>query len=84
MIAFKAKHNGDPNSICLDACIAVEVQDLWHLGITTTGCCCGHNKLQGYIGVIVDDIPKMKAMGYEVHFNPSRPGNEDSFIPTSI
>lgn len=84
MLAFKASHNGDHNSICLDACIAEEVQDLWHLGITTTGCCCGHNKLPAYIGVIDSDIQRMKDMGYEVHFNPSRPNDEDSFIPTSI
>lgn len=84
MIAHKMLQGGDPNSICLDKCIAEEVIDLWALGITTTGCCCGHNKLPGYIGVIPDDIPRMKELGYEVAFNPSRPGDEDSFLPTSI
>lgn len=84
MLAYVSNRNGSRDSICLDACIAEEVQDLWSLGITTTGCCCGHNKLPAFIGVIDDDIPKMKAMGYEVHFNPSRPDDEDSFIPTSI
>lgn len=82
--AFKAKLGGDPKSICLDVCIAEEVQDLWELGFTTTGCCCGHNKLEPFIGVIDQDIPRMKAMGYEVKYNPSRPEAEDSFIPTSI
>jgi hypothetical protein len=77
MSAFKA-------AICLDACISQEVQDLWDLGITTTGCCCGHNQIAGFIGVIDEDIPKMKEMGYEVMFNPSRPEAEDSFSPTSI
>lgn len=81
---YKQKQGGDPDSICLDACIAQEVQDLWSLGITTTGCCCGHNELPGFIGVVEEDIPRMKQLGYEVMFNPSRPGDEDSFYATSI
>lgn len=82
--AFKMKHGGDPGSICLDACIAQEVQDLWELGITTTGCCCGHNQMPGFIGVIDPDIPRMKEMGYQVMFNPNRPYDEDSFFATSV
>jgi hypothetical protein len=80
MAAFKNKMGGAP-SICLDRCIAEEVQHLWSLGITTTGCCCGHNKQEGYIGVIDDDIPRMKALGYKVHFNPIHPFAEDAFTP---
>lgn len=84
MASYKSQQGGNPNSICLDTCISQEVQDLWDLGITTTGCCCGHNNLQGFIGVIDQDIPRMKEMGYEVMYNPSRPNDEDSFSPTSI
>lgn len=84
MTSYLSRRNGSKDSICLDVCIAEEVQDLWALGITTTGCCCGHNITPGFIGVIDDDIPKMKEMGYEVMFNSSRPGDEDSFIATSI
>lgn len=80
MAAYKNKVGGAP-SICLDKCIAEEVQQLWKLGITTTGCCCGHNKLGGFIGVVDEDIQRMKEMGYAVRFNQSRPGDEDSFIP---
>jgi hypothetical protein len=74
------KHNG----YCLDRCISEEVIGLWREGVTTTGCCCGHNEQQGYIGVADEDIPRMKELGYEVAFNSSRPNDEDSFIPKSI
>lgn len=67
--------------LCLDECVAEEVLELWKLGITTTGCCCGHNKISGYIGVIDADIPRMKELGYLVAPNQSRPGDEDSFYP---
>ena len=73
-------------AICLDACIAREVQHLWSLGIVTTGSCCGHNKTPdvSFIGVIYDDIEAMKNMGYTVRHNPSRPGDQDSFIPKRL
>jgi len=67
--------------ICLDRCIADEVIQLWKIGISTTGCCCGHNIKQGYIGVEFEDITKMKKIGYKVHYNKCRPKDEDSFIP---
>ena len=38
----KLEQGGNPESICLDFCVAGEVIHLWSLGITTTGCCCGH------------------------------------------
>lgn len=81
MKAYRATTNFDKESICLDKCIADEVQYLWSLGITTTGCCCGHNRDEGQISVIDNDIPRMKELGYEVWFNRCRPGDEDSFIP---
>jgi len=68
-------------SICVDTCLAGEIQELWEAGIHTTGCCCGHNKHEPYIGVHPDDIQKMKDMGYEVRYNECRPGDEDSFVP---
>lgn len=39
------------NTICVDRCIADAVQALWALGVVTTGCCCGHNKRDGFIGI---------------------------------
>lgn len=83
MVEYYTKQGGSP-TICLDACVVVEVCKLWKLGITTTGCCCGHNKAEGFIGVIESDIPRMKQMGYHVAYNQSRPVDEDSFIPKSV
>lgn len=73
-------------SICVDACLKDEVLYLWSLGITTTGCCCGHNKgpEYRYIGVDDKDIQRMKDMGYVVQPNNIYPEREDGFVPKSI
>ncbi len=68
----------------VDACMVDEIQYLWSQGIRTTGCCCGHNWMYGYIGVHFEDIPKMKALGYKPQRNYSRGMDcidEDSFFP---
>lgn len=70
--------------LAVDRCLIDELEELWAKGIITTGCCCGHNTCKPYIGVIPEQIPAMKALGYEVQFNPMRPGDEDSFYPKSI
>lgn len=70
--------------ICVDRCLMNEIIYLWKKGIRTTGCCCGHNKLLGFIGVFEEDIQKMKDLGYKVAYNPSRPDDEDSFEPKSL
>ena len=82
---MKGRTEGSSNlfTICVDRCIAEEVQYLWSLGIVTTGCCCGHNIMEGYIGVIDKDIEIMKKGGYKVCYNECRLGAEDSFIPKS-
>ena len=50
--------------ICIDKCLSEEIQYLWKLGIRTTGCCCGHNIKEGYIGVIKEDRKIMEGLGY--------------------
>lgn len=70
------------NGYCLDRCIAEEVMRLWMMGIKTTGCCCGHNKVQPYIGVEESDVTKMILMGYkridDLNFEPKSIGpNKD-------
>ena len=85
MAEYKAKDGGDPHSICVDACLEREIKALWSEGITTTGCCCGHNKPgHSYIGVLEKDVPWMKAMGYKVRHNEMFPGRELEFIPMTI
>ncbi len=70
--------------ICIDRCLLDEISLLWSQDIPTTGSCCGHNKQVGYIGVPEYYISKMKKLGYEIRFNETRPGAEDSFIPKTI
>ena len=52
--------------IGVDRCIALELQTLWSLGITTLGCCCGHNAAPAYIHVAPDDAGRMRGLGYEL------------------
>ena len=70
--------------LCIDRCLLNEVSLLWSLDIVTTGCCCGHNIAEPYIGVEFEYIDQMKSLGYTVNFNSSRPKDEDSFVPKSI
>lgn len=69
--------------VSVDKCLSTIIEDLWSLGIKTTGCCCGHNTDLGYIGVLPDCIANMKELGFMVRFNPSRPDAEDSFYPST-
>jgi len=71
-------------TVCIDKCLVDEIKYLWNIGIRTTGCCCGHNIQQGYIGVIDEDISRMKNLGYTVASNTCRPNDEDSFVPKNI
>ena len=69
-------------TVSIDKCLLPEILQLWERGIKTTGCCCGHGDIdKAYIGVIFEDIDKMKDMGYTVAYNPCRPNDDDSFIP---
>jgi len=70
--------------VCIDACLVSEIWELWRQGIRTTGSCCGHNQGPAYIGVVDEDIPKMKALGYKVAPNPCDARREDSFVPKSL
>lgn len=72
--------------VIVDACLSEEIMSLWENGIHTTGCCCGHGKTLGYIGVIEEDIQKMKALGYQQYTHNFLSGGierKDSFIPKS-
>ncbi len=35
---------GASKDICVDACIAHVIKELWYAGIWTVNSCCGHNK----------------------------------------
>lgn len=80
------KEGSASDTICIDKCLQQEIERLWQLGIRTTGCCCGHNQpaIPSFIGVIEEDIQRMKELGYKVCFNRMRPNDEDSFVPKSL
>lgn len=65
---------GERKTVCIDKCLEKEIKALWSEGVITTGCCCGHNKVQPYIGVEKSSVSWMKAMGYkeikDEHFEP--------------
>ncbi len=77
-------HMPKDNGYCIDTCLVEEIKHLWSLGIITTGCCCGHNKLWGYIGVDEANEAQMIELGYQVQFNFSRPDDTDGFWPKSV
>lgn len=80
-VELKAPQWSSYKTICVDSCLKDEILYLWSVGIRTTGCCCGHNKLEPFVGVFDEDIPKMKELGYQVQYNSCRPKEEDSFKP---
>lgn len=56
--------DGLSDKICVDPCIAEEIQELWSNGITTYGSCCGHNKVDPFVNVDEKDISRMADLGY--------------------
>lgn len=71
-------------SIQVDECLADEIEGLWIKGIRTTGCCCGHGKVLGFIGVQKEDISKMEDLGYVHYIYSEELGGaerKDAFIP---
>ena len=75
------KEGTESDIICIDTCLANEIMYLWKMGVTTTGCCCGHKKFEGYIGVIDSDGPLMETLGYKVNLMAAGPNN---FIPLGV
>ena len=56
--------NGQSPTVCIDPCIVDEVKELWRLGITTYGSCCGHNKAESFVNVGDSDVDRMLELGY--------------------
>lgn len=76
------QHLYKTGQIEIDDCLVNEIVGLWLMGIHTRGCCCGHNKLTGYIEVERTDIPKMIAHGYKF-FTEKEYNDFDTFVPKS-
>lgn len=80
-VTLEAPEWSSKEEICIDACLDVEIQGLWDRGIQTTGCCCGHNKLQPYICVKDEFIDNMENLGYDSFINKF---GVKCFIPKTI
>lgn len=73
------------NSIVVDKCIENEIKWLWSEGITTTGCCCGHNKGKEYIRVAKIDVAHMMFLGYKLRDHPyDHKYDRHCFYPQSV
>lgn len=72
--------------VAVDECLADEIQVLWHQGIITLSCCCGHNirKLQPYIAVTFHSVDTMLKLGYRQILNPLQPQSTQFFHPKSV
>ncbi|BAP30128.1 uncharacterized protein CHSO_1091 [Chryseobacterium sp. StRB126] len=68
---------GLSDKISIDPCIIDEIKELWRLGITTYGSCCGHNKAESFVNVDEKDIVKMLSIGY-VQNHPDK-SRKDTF-----
>ena len=77
--------DGYKESVCVDKCIAREIEELWRQGVKTTGCCCGHGRKLGFIQVRdKDSVEKMKQLGYQHYIYEEEFGGKerlDAFIP---
>lgn len=72
---------GRGNWICIDRCLLDEILGLWRKGIWTLECCCGHNKVDGYIIVANEHITKMEKIGYKRQYHPTEEYRNDIFYP---
>lgn len=86
LITYNCNNSKYKKDILIDACLVDEVKELWNHGIKTTGCCCGHGFMLGFIGVTEDCIKNMEQLGYvhyiyDVEFGGVK--RQDAFIPKS-
>lgn len=49
----------------VDKCLIDEINKLNDFGIKTIGCCCGHDKKQGFIQVSPEYVNTMINLGYQ-------------------
>lgn len=67
--------SGTERGISVDACLALEISNLWKLGIQTLECCCGHGRRAPYIAVIPEHAWLMRDLeyAYEGHMTNDDP-----------
>ena len=45
--------DANKDEVCVDACIAEQIEALWFAGVRTRGSCCGHNGAFGPPSVVI-------------------------------
>ena len=71
-------------NISCDKCLAGEIKMLNDFGIKTIGCCCGHQKLCGYIQVSPEYVSKMQELGYKQSRQDENGNGLWCFVPKSV
>ncbi len=56
---------GLSSGVCIDVCIVHLIKELWDKGVETTGCCCGHNTMNAWVGVHQAWYIDMFKLGYK-------------------
>jgi hypothetical protein len=56
---------GLTSTVCIDSCIVDAVKKIWSKGVETTGCCCGHKVMRGWVSVHPSWYEDMFKLGYE-------------------
>lgn len=52
--------------VTVDECMVPEILGLWHKGVWTLECCCGHGRHKGYVAVTEESCSIMDSLGYEI------------------
>ncbi len=79
---YKAKFSKEgAKLVMIDKCLLPEILGLWEKGIKTTGCCCGHNKLEPFISVRKEFVKDMEEMGYKHQENKYCKEDNTHFSP---
>ena len=68
-ILLKAPSWSEKDFISVDKCLKDEILKIWSAGITTTGCCCGHNHSKPFINVEIGHERFMRKLGYKYKTN---------------
>lgn len=63
--------------ISVDKCCVPDLVELWHNGVITLGCCCGHKKSKGFINVDPDDFGLALSLGFEKYIFSGKLGGVD-------
>ena len=69
------------DGIPVDTCLVEQIIELWKAGVRTYGCCCGHNKADGFINIDPDDLPKARVLGLDLYEFPGNGLRQDTVKP---